>query len=535
MGSTSSGRRRLLQRLLAALGLTELCCFFLIAPLLHPRHAAVYHWSGTASGLFVPVLLDLLLVWISIGTLLVCVPAGGLAWRTMWLGFLLWTPAIVSYNWDLMFNGAASVLTVRLFACSWIGGAVLASGWGLWGAALGRVSHFASTVMIFFGVGGVLVLGQLAWVGWQARGLNRESKLPSRPESSAVPAQRGRILWIVFDELSYKQVYERRFRGLTLPAFDGLAAEANVFTQAVPAGIFTDRVLPSLLSGRRIDVVRSSASGALWVHDQQRGAWQAFDARDTVFEDALRSGYRTTVAGWYIPYCRLLPGVLDECMWSYDIPIKNHMSSQRDIKGNLLAPFLSAASGWMPQQWLAGVAGMRAFRAYGAEMHIQDYDRISAAAETALRNRSAGFVLLHFPVPHPGGIYDRATGRLTTGPSTYLDNLALADRCLAHLREVLEETGQWDSSVVVVMGDHSWRTWQMVPDSAALQGEELEASQGGAYDPRPVYVVKLAGQQTGVRVDTPFSAVNTRTLLDAVMRGEMRTPEELQAEVRRLP
>ena len=73
-----------------------------------------------------------------------------------------------------------------------------------------------------------------------------------------------------------------------------------------------------------------------------------------------------------------------------------------------------------------------------------------------------------------------------------------------------------------------------MPDLGELQGEEQEASHGGRYDPRPVYVVKLAGQSTGMRVDTPFSAVHTRTLLDALMRRDIRSPQDLADEVQRL-
>jgi hypothetical protein len=61
-------------------------------------------------------------------------------------------------------------------------------------------------------------------------------------------------------------------------------------------------------------------------------------------------------------------------------------------------------------------------------------------------------VLLHLPIPHPNGIYDRHTGQLATAGSSYIDNLALADRCLAGIRRTLVESGQWDSATVVVMG-----------------------------------------------------------------------------------
>ncbi len=532
----ASAQSSLLQIALAALGLTELCGFFVIAPLLHPRHAALYHWSGTGVGLFLPVFLNLLLGWAAIATLLLGIQAKHSLRIAVWLGILLLTPAVVSYNFDLLFNGAASALTLRLLLSCGIVGAILACGSRLWGQALGRVAEAMAILITFFGIGGVLMLGQLVWAGGQARGLNREVEGHTWPDTSTATLKKQRLIWIIFDELSYRQVYERRFPGLFLPAFDALATQSSVFTQTIPAGIFTDVVLPSLMSGRRIDVVRSSASGALSTHDSQSGTWQPFDAQDTVFADALRSGYRTRVAGWYVPYCRILPGVLDQCFWSYDIPVKNRLSSQKSLLDNTLAPVLYAVSGsgLLPQRWLAGSTRAQAFQTYGAQMHIEDDQTISTAAEAALRDPSAGFVLLHFPVPHLGGIYNRTTGQFTTGASTYLDNLALADRCLAQLQRTLQQTGQWDSSTVVVMGDHSWRTRQIVTDAAALTGEENEASQGGRYDPRPVYVVKLAGQQTPARIDTAFSAVHTRTLLDAMLRGDIRTPQDLAKEVQRL-
>ena len=49
---------------------------------------------------------------------------------------------------------------------------------------------------------GVLVLGQLAWAGGQARGLNRAPELHVWT-AAAPPTKRGPIIWIIFDELSY--------------------------------------------------------------------------------------------------------------------------------------------------------------------------------------------------------------------------------------------------------------------------------------------------------------------------------------------
>lgn len=57
------------------------------------------------------------------------------------------------------------------------------------------------------------------------------------------------MIWILFDELSYKQVFDNPANGLALPAFQRLASQAVLFRDVVPAGYHTQNVLPSLLIG----------------------------------------------------------------------------------------------------------------------------------------------------------------------------------------------------------------------------------------------------------------------------------------------
>ncbi len=119
------------------------------------------------------------------------------------------------------------------------------------------------------------------------------------------------------------------------------------------------------------------------------------------------------------------------------------------------------------------------------------------AADQLLNDSSVDFLFLHLPMPHPGGIYDRKTSSFTTHNSSYIDNLALADKSLAHLRHQLEQNGEWDSSAILVMGDHSWRTtlfWSRIVPSG--HQKIRAASHGGQFDDRPAYIVKLPNQQT---------------------------------------
>jgi hypothetical protein len=78
------------------------------------------------------------------------------------------------------------------------------------------------------------------------------------------------------------------------------------------------------------------------------------------------------------------------------------------------------------------------------------------------------------------------------------------------------------------MGDHSWRTNFIWKDSMTWTAEDEAASNGGEFDPRPAYIVKLPNQQTPARIDQPFSAVSTRAMLDTLMGGRLQTPADLQ-------
>jgi len=399
-----------------------------------------------------------------------------------------------------------------------------------------RVESFVSTLLLFLAAGGTIILCQVAWFGWKARSLNVELPLHRASYRETAHPGRPRIIWILFDELSYDQVYEHRFPGLQLPAFDALANQTTIFTDARPAGILTEQILPSLMTGLPVDAIRASSDGRqLFLHNPASDAWQRFDEHDSVFEDALKLNYRTAVAGWYNPYCRILPDVLDSCFWVANAPAENMMVPREGVRVNLMMPLLQFAGGGAYYRFSSLLRRIYDRNELNAKLHIADYMALETAADRILDDRSSGFSLIHLPVPHPGGIYDRVTGRFVTKDSTYLDNLALADKLLGHIRSRLEESDQWNSSTIVLMADHSWRTKMFWRDSAEWTEEEQKASHGGAFDDRPMYMVKLADQREGARFVAPFAAVNTRGLLDALLFQQIRSAEDLSAWAKRQP
>lgn len=504
----------LLQQVAASLGITTVCLLWVVGPLVDPSHSLIYHWSGSPSAVFLPVLLDFLGCWSLLALLLL------IAQRTPRLQLLLWTCILVFLPW-IVFRNAISLFGVNVspwtnrifFALSLLTLLVLLTRYRpMLTASFPRLHPLLLTVFSFAAIIGLSLLGQLFWFAHQARGLNSNLSTRPRLQVHRAVSPQPRIIWILFDELSYQQVYEQRYPGLQLPAFDRLAAQSTVFTHVAPAGILTVKVLPSLIMGERIDRIRSSASGQLSTHSPT-GDWKSFDQHQTVFQDALDAGYSTGIAGWYNPYCRILPDVLDRCFWVFSQPATNHMSPGLSAEKNLRAPF--TVLGAQPNQW-----------------HIQDLRDLSREADSLLQDSSLSFVLLHLPVPHPDGIYNRATGEFATTGASYIDNLALADRCLAHIRDLLQASGAWDNSTIVLMGDHSWRMRLLTPRSPGWTREDQLASHGEHFDDRPAYLVKLPQQSTPARIDSTFDAVRTRHLLDALMHHQINTPEALTSWAR---
>ncbi len=510
-----------------ALGLTSIALLWVVGPAINPSHYAVYHWSRPASALFLPIVLDFCLVWLAVAIALRTAETRPRARLALWLIILLFLPSIALKSWSLYMGTIPSHGLSRSLAAGALASYVFLLGFwrSTWYTAFNRVVGFGYTVLLFAAVSGLALLTETLWSAEAARGLNDP---PAHPLTELVSyrSRPHRVIWIVLDELAYRQVYEHRYPGLKLPAFDALAQESTVFTDVLPVGNLTENVMPALMTGHPVDRIESSPAGWPSMHDPNTGAWSAFNQHDTVFQDALNAGANTGVAGWHNPYCRLLRNVLDRCAWSNDLQLSNGMFSDASVLANMLAPLELFATKGVPLHLLQTVVPVEAANVRSADVHAREFQRISVAADGLLRDRNAGFVLLHLPIPHPPGIYNRRTGEMTDEGATYIDNLALADEYMAHVRELLSRTGQWDSSTLVVMGDHGWRAHRWRTD-LGWTAEEEAASDGGTFDTRPAYLVKLPGERRGGRISAAFPALRTRALLDALLHRQLRSPEDL--------
>jgi Sulfatase len=317
------------------------------------------------------------------------------------------------------------------------------------------------------------------------------------------PAEGGRIVWLLFDELSYDQTFEHRFSGLAMPAFDKVRSESVVFSDLKPAGYYTDRVIPSFFLGTPVENIRSTLDGEPQVKLAGSKRWQAFDAHATLFSDAQRLGWTTGVVGWYNPYCRILAGTLNYCFWRMGDGQSDGALPDQSVWQNAMAPLAESGRRWNHEP------------VFSQQRHVQDHAAIVPQAEALIRDQSINFVFIHLPVPHPPGAYDR-THRGRTG--SYIDNLALADKSLEELLTTLAETPTAAKATVIVCSDHSWRVpmWRSTP----LWTKEDESASHGRFDPRPVLMIHFPGQQTEQDVTRPFDEIRIHEMIETLLRGQ---------------
>lgn len=516
-----------------AVALAMICLAQLLEGLLRPSRDQIYHWSGKPSALFGPALVLFIIVAGLLAALLLSARRPGY-WRALvWTGVVLFLPLLIVHQVDHIWPDDlphwVRLPPELLVVILWPMIAVICYRFAAryWEAVIDTVS----VILAFTALSGLLFVVQLLWLWWAGRGLNEARPSHVASASGTAPA-RPRIIWIVLDELSYQQVYEHRYPGLQLPAFDALASDATVFSDVAPTSDRTEKAVPALLSGHPVQQVGSTPGGMLLVRSSAKAPWERFNDRDTVFEDALRAGYKTAVVGWFNPYCRVLNDVLDSCYWTNENVVNNGLGPERGFAGNLVSATDTLFSAPPLRRFLNRAVHLpTSFGETVDEAHVDDYVHLNSVADDVLRDRSMTFAFLHLPIPHPDGIYNRSTNRLTPTGGNYIDNLALADRWLAQTRALLESTGQWDSSTVIVMGDHGWRTTLIWEKMGKWTAEEQRASLGGKFDTRPGYIVKLAGQQTGQRIDERFDAIRTRALIDELLAGRIHSPEDLKSWV----
>ncbi|HEX3941942.1 MAG TPA: sulfatase-like hydrolase/transferase [Acidobacteriaceae bacterium] len=499
----------------AACGLSILLLLPYLALQLSPDHLTLYHSHLPASSLVWGDLTYLAIAAAAATLVLGYAERGG---QGNLLGSIVWG-AVAARITYLCFEAIAAVRgqPVRHPRPTWVITAVFLMILALrrWRPAIYRVT--TARILDALVLCGFSALWIVPTLFYQAlRPMPRDAAVRLLPtQTAAFDPQRTptRVVWLLFDELSYDQTFDHRFPGLALPSFDRFKGESVLFTSLAPAGYYTELVIPSFFLGKTISALKSDLNGSPAIKLAGEPGWQHFDAQKTLFADAARAGWTTGIVGWFNPYCRILQGTLSSCFWK-DSPEPDGASAESSAIKNAGAPI---GARW---ERLVG-------KATPPEVdHEQAVTSLMPAAEALIRDEQIRFVYVHLPLPHPTGIYNRKTAMLRAGGS-YIDNLALADHALDELMSAIGQTSSAPQTLVIVCSDHSWRTalWKPAPGWTA----EDQAASHGKFDPRPVLMIHFPGQTNEMDIPQPYNELGLHSIIDGILRGELTSAAQFEA------
>jgi hypothetical protein len=482
-----------LRDVLASLSLANLCLLSSWLILLNPNHYVYYFWKNDPGVTEFVSLIVLVLVLASVFWLLHRVVNK----RIARLGFLLvltWpiNSFLIDYA-NISFVDNALKSGWKLSALLLVGAVLLILCWRyqkqLVAAALSILIVLSPFIVV-----NVVVVAAL-----------RHKHPPISQQQSKVERISGagpRVIWIIFDELQTQSVFENRPSNLVLPEFDRFAGEALNFTDAYPPSWQTLTSLPALISGQLVKTAVPVNENELELTSED-GAIQSWSTRSSVFSEARKEGFSSSLAGWYHPYCRVIGKDVDNCYWTPQVsesnPALDHLTFARGLQHNLTASLLRIP--------LFFRLFHNAYESKQRHDHASALSEITSNANKILAERT-NLTLIHFSVPHSPWIH--ATTVRPASIDGYLENVKIADQVLGELRRTL--AADWDEIVVLISSDHWWRH---------------AASTTGRRDHRIPFMLKLAGQKQSVEYKGSFNTVLTRELVLQLLRSEIKKPSEV--------
>jgi len=374
------------------------------------------------------------------------------------------------------------------------------------------IAGIASAALAGLGVFALFGFAQLLWVmHWKPMPRQIIAQWQQSPQP---PRNHPLLVWIIFDELAYKQIFEERPADLSVPNFDSLRGQSTLYTDVQPVAEETALAVPSLLSGAPVDAWKLDMQNRYSVHNSN-GDWHPLNGSGTVFGDAQRNGWRTAAVGWYLPYCGLYADALNSCDWSFWDNYNGPVSLHNSFAANTLDPLRYLALEQISQK-----AAMQVFCAKDMARHADTAAELEPHWIQLLRGDQADFLFIHLGVPHPPNLWNRHDSAYTTVcGGSYIDSLSLADRTLGQILAILRSSPRWNQTTLIVDGDHSWRApgWR---GSTSWTPEDEIVSHHGEFDTRPAVIIHLPGQTQPQTNSSAWPLLRLHDVVEQTLRGQ---------------
>jgi len=383
----------------------------------------------------------------------------------------------------------------------------------------------------------VLVLGQSLYQIYTSRPKHiADSVVGARDAANPSNGGGSRIVWLIFDELDQYLLFDGRPAGMELRGFDAFREMSLSAERAIRPGKDTIDAVPAALTCQRMTGADVTPSGSLLLTPCS-GAPHTFQSTQTVFAAARSLGLTTAMVGWYHPYCRVLGDALTYC---YARPAESQFVEEIATRNRRLSGMaIDLARRQLLQFPLAERSGLVRVQTPSPEMvresqteHLDEFTDLYNHALAVIRDSHYRFTVVHLPVPHLPGLYDRRTGSLTAGNGNYFDNLVLADNVLSEVRVTLEQAGLWDRTAVLVTSDHPLRVsiLQSLRDGSADAERRATGDRERPYIP---FLLRLPKETGRAEFTEEFDSTVAGDIALAAAEGKLASYSEAIAALKR--
>jgi hypothetical protein len=265
--------------------------------------------------------------------------------------------------------------------------------------------------------------------------------------------------------------------------------------------------MPALTTGLKVKSSTQGPGGNLILETPKHGniSWQT---AKNVFDVAKERGASSAILSHQFgPYCGSMHSSVVAC-WE----IGNWWQEKQNAIRNL-SYVLSYGLRFFPGIRLHIIRQDDPnYRQYSQIDFVNDFTVFQNTVEKRLRAKTDDLLFLHYEIPHYPVQFDRRAGKMRAVAAKggisidhYADNLALVDRTVHKLRQILVETGRWTETALIISSDHHFR----------------HGLKGIPVDLRVPLIVKLPGKRQGFIYRESVNTVTTTKLIPALLSGEI--------------
>lgn len=332
-----------------------------------------------------------------------------------------------------------------------------------------------------------------------------------------------KVVWIVFDELDQRIIFDDRPSHLSLHEIERLKTESLYATEAQIAAEKTISAIPALTTGKPIRSAKVIDSHELELSIEGQTYTPLWNEVSTVFSKAYKQGFNTALIGFFHPYKRILGNHLAFCPGSCHDGMQPNKSFAKT--------YLELLALWQgfPFMTFDGKEKSHIQMEKRRDIHLNTYAYLIAQTREALRKSELDLIFIHLPIPHLPVIYNTKEKQLSSSHHSftpYQENLQLVDETLKIIREQLEQSGEWQRTVLIVTSDHGLRKERWGPlnvfpiESEIWEGIKINQA-------RIPFIVRFPYQKNTLRYDKPFSSLLTKDIVLNILSKKIQTAENL--------